>query len=84
MWTGSRRALEPPQQVQPVPVHRQPPKVSRRAQHLQSRPGQVWRQAQPVQAPQRAMLPVSAVELKTAFGEQRWRPRVRWQSPQAY
>jgi hypothetical protein len=30
------------------------------------------------------MLPVSAVELKTAFGEQRWRQRVRWQSPQAY
>jgi hypothetical protein len=30
------------------------------------------------------MLPVSAVELTTAFGEQRWRQRVRWQSPQAY
>jgi hypothetical protein len=44
----------------------------------------VWRQAQPVQAPQRAMLPVSSVVLKIAFGEQRWRQRVRSQSPQAY
>jgi hypothetical protein len=84
MWTGSRRALEPPQQVQPVQVHRQPPKASRRAQRLQPRPGQVWQQAQPVQVPQRAMLPVSAVDLTTSFGEQRWRQRVHWQSPQAY
>jgi hypothetical protein len=30
------------------------------------------------------MLAVSAVELKTAFGEQRWGQRVRSQSPQAY
>ena len=78
------RPLEPPQQVQPVQVHRQPPKASRRAQLVQPRAGQVQRQAQPVLAPQRARLPVSAVELKSAFGEPRWRQRVRWQFPQAY
>ena len=76
--------MEPPQQVQPVQVHRQPPKASQRAQLVQPRPGQVPRQAQPVQAPQRARLRVSTVELKTAFGAQRWRQRVRWQFPQAY
>jgi len=75
--------LEPPQQVQPVQVHGQPQKASRHARRMQPRPGQVCGQAQLAQQ-QRAMLPVSAVELKTAFPEQRWRQRVRWQSPQAY
>ena len=52
------------QQVPRVQAHRQPPKAEPTARPGQPRPGQVWRQAQLLQATQRALLPVSAVELK--------------------